>query len=263
MGKLNRQAETDHVLTARTEYSMVLGLKWFPGMNNLHYKEVTFNGKDTKRGVLSDLAKVYDPLGFLLPLVVWGRLLLQNLWKGDVKWDVPLPAEHLMEWRQLKGDLLNGLTLELPRTMTCERSVNFHTFCDASPRAYCAVCYITFLENKIKGISKFVIAKAKVAPIKMLKKIPYLELTSVVLGARLVRYVKATYLEELNLEKVYVWSDSQIALQWLRYDRSDNNYVKERVDNIRSIVKDANFRFVPGQDNLADLLTRRINFEVL
>ena len=120
-------------------------------MNNLHYKEVTFNGKDTKRGVLSDLAKVFDPLGFLLPLVVRGRLLLQNLWKGDVKWDVPLPAEHLAEWRQLKGDLLNGLTLGIPRTMTCERNVNLHTFYYASPRAYGAVCYITFLEIKVRA----------------------------------------------------------------------------------------------------------------
>ena len=82
--------------------------------------------------------------------------------------------------------------LGLPRTMTCERSVILHTFCDASPRAYGAVCYITFLEDKIKGISRFVIAKAKVVPIKMLK-IPCLELTSVVLAARLVRYVTVTY----------------------------------------------------------------------
>ena len=239
--KVNKQAETDHVLTARTEYSMVLGLKWFPGMNDLHYKEVTFYGKDDKRGVLSDLAKVFDPLGFLLPLVVRGRLLLQNLWKGDVKWDDPLPAEHLTEWRQLRGDLLNGRTLGLPRTMTCERSVILHTFCDASPRAYGAVCYITYSENQSRGMSKFIIAKAKVAPIKMLKTIPHLELTSILVGARLVRYVKEAYLEELNLEKICIWSDSQIALQWLRYDRSDNTYVKKVVDEIRSMVNEALF----------------------
>ena len=263
VNKLNKQAGIDGVLTARTEYSMVLGLKWFPWMKDLHYKEVTFNGKNNKRGVLSDLAKVYDPLGFLLPLAIRGRLLLQNLWKAGVKWDDPLSAEHLTEWRQLRADFQNGQTLGIPRIVTCEDSVILHIFCDASPRAYGAVSYFTFLENKIKGISKFVIAKARVAPIKMLKTIPHLELTSILVGARLVRYVKEASLEELNLEKVYIWSDSQIALQWLRYDRSDNSYVKKVVDDIRSTVNEAIFKFVPGQDNPADLMTRGIDFENL
>ena len=55
----------------------------------------------TIRGFLKRLAAVFDPLGFLSPFVVQGKMLLQELWIAGVDWDEPVPtdlSEKLRKW---------------------------------------------------------------------------------------------------------------------------------------------------------------------
>ena len=268
--KLNLQVEVDNVITKRVEHSKVLGLKWFPETDLFHFKEIKFDDIHTKRGVLSDMAKIFDPLGYILPITVRGRLLIQDLWRSNLKWDTVLPCKFINVWKDLQRDVKLSLSLPIPRVLTTVCDVELHVFCDASKIAYGAVCYFTFSgensnstnDNQSRGVSKFVIAKAKIAPIKPLT-IPKLELTSVVLAARLVRYVVDAYEQELRFKGINIWIDSQIVLCWLKYKKSDVLYVRNRVDDIHSTVPNAIFRYVPTKDNPSDLLTRGVNFETL
>ena len=65
----------------------VLGLAWnaskdtFAIQDSKHVKE---NLKVTKRNVLKEIASVYDPLGLLCPVILRGKVLLQNLWKKQL-----------------------------------------------------------------------------------------------------------------------------------------------------------------------------------
>ena len=44
-----------------------------------------------RRGILSTISSVYDPLGFLVPLILVGKSLLQDLRRGKVEWDTLFP----------------------------------------------------------------------------------------------------------------------------------------------------------------------------
>ena len=68
----------------------VLGLAWNASKDTLAIqdsKHVKENMKVTKRNVLKEIASVYDPLGLLCPVILRGKVLLQNLWKKLLEWD--------------------------------------------------------------------------------------------------------------------------------------------------------------------------------
>ena len=44
----------------------------------------------TKRQILKRTASIFDPLGFLNPLLLNAKLLLRNLLKMDIEWDKPI-----------------------------------------------------------------------------------------------------------------------------------------------------------------------------
>ncbi|XP_050338689.1 uncharacterized protein LOC126765144 [Bactrocera neohumeralis] len=75
----------------------VLGLYWDPVSDELFFKVglVDDTSMHTKRKVLSDVAKLYDPTGVLAPVVVVAKLFIQDLWKAGLPWDAELPPELL------------------------------------------------------------------------------------------------------------------------------------------------------------------------
>ena len=74
-----------------------LGLYW-----NLVTDSFTYRISDeikpfTRRGVLSTLNSVYDPLGFVAPVLIRGKWLLRDLMTASVDWDDPLPEQKRIE----------------------------------------------------------------------------------------------------------------------------------------------------------------------
>ena len=63
---------------------------------------------------MSAVAKVFDPLGFTLPVTVKAKLLLNRLWKANYGWDDPL-NEFSNEWNKIKEDLVKLSTVEISR----------------------------------------------------------------------------------------------------------------------------------------------------
>ena len=59
----------------------------------------------TRRGILSTVAPVYDPLGFLAPFVLTGKQLLQEMCKQGAGWDDPLTEELQSRWERWTEDL--------------------------------------------------------------------------------------------------------------------------------------------------------------
>ncbi|XP_037929018.1 uncharacterized protein LOC119665010 [Teleopsis dalmanni] len=77
----------------------VLGLHWDPLPDKLFYQVSSYDRQHfTKRQVLSDAAKLYDPIGMLAPVIITAKLFIQKLWQAKLAWDDPLPLELLQEW---------------------------------------------------------------------------------------------------------------------------------------------------------------------
>ena len=55
----------------------------------------------TKREVLRASSKVYDPIGFLNPVIVNAKILMQEIWKAGLQWDELLPPEMQEKWTNL------------------------------------------------------------------------------------------------------------------------------------------------------------------
>ena len=140
----------------------------------------------TKHKVLSLVSSVFDPLGWVSPLTVRGKIFLQTLWKEKMGWDQTLNTEQVKVIREILIDLQKVDEFSFPRHILHEHS-ELHVFTDASSRAYGAVVYTV---NHTYQCSNLLISKAGVAPCREDRlTIPKLELTASLIGARLIRYL--------------------------------------------------------------------------
>ncbi|XP_071577343.1 uncharacterized protein [Temnothorax nylanderi] len=74
----------------------VLGITWQPHSDTFRYK-VTATGSSarTKRVVLSHIARLYDPLGLVTPVIIVAKIFMQELWIKRFEWDAELPDDLL------------------------------------------------------------------------------------------------------------------------------------------------------------------------
>ena len=93
----------------------------------------------TRRQVLSDVSKVYDPLGLVGPVTLSGKLFLQRLWTDmKLNWDEALPQALIDEWKQITSDWKKLCDLHIPRYIGVpEEEVSYQliVYCDASVKA--------------------------------------------------------------------------------------------------------------------------------
>ncbi|XP_046869246.1 uncharacterized protein LOC124461830 [Drosophila willistoni] len=146
----------------------VLGLYWQPGLNTLSYNVGLKGNVDcTKRQVLSDVSRIFDPLGLLAPIVVQFKILFQQLWLLDLGWDDKLPKQLADTWLKWRADLDMLQHIQIPRLVVNDTdNIELHGFSDASTKAYAAVVYSRVI-NKDGSISTSIMAaKSRVAPLK-------------------------------------------------------------------------------------------------
>lgn len=139
----------------------------------------------TRRGILSTINSLFDPLGFIAPVTVQGNLFLRNLMKSTNDWNASLPEEYRSESNDLRS-------LQIPRTYSSVslRAVlrkELHVYSDASEKAVAAVAYIQTTKSDGTIDIGFVLGNAKVAPLHG-TTIPRLELCCSSIGSRNCRY---------------------------------------------------------------------------
>ncbi|XP_073941069.1 uncharacterized protein [Choristoneura fumiferana] len=206
----------------------VLGLNWNVKEDKLKLKvtQSHFNMDtpvDTKRRVLRALARIYDPCGFVCPLILSMKLIFQNLCEMKVKWDTKLPTD-LTQSISKTLEKLNIITnIEIPRYIgsdTADTPVRYHLHCftDASKNAYAAVVYLKAINEEESTVS-FVMAKSRISQTndKEELKIPKLELLGFLIGSRLLKYLRQNL--DLSVEKEFLWTDSLVVLSWMKSNK--------------------------------------------
>ena len=59
----------------------------------------------TKREVLQESSKVFDPIRLTAPVIIRSKLLMQKLWQHHIEWDEPLDNELHTEWQTIVEDI--------------------------------------------------------------------------------------------------------------------------------------------------------------
>lgn len=271
------QSNVPHVLPSEPEVShgdvslghdaesTVLGLRWAHDHDELKYKFRPRSREEqrlTKRDILRQTAEVFDPCGFVGPVMIVSKTILQDLHKEKVGWDDKVPEHMEKRWLEWQTKLVTLTHLRIPRWYGTSPSVTYslHGFADASTVAYGAVVYIR-LEEPGRTSCKLMASKSRVAPIKTMT-IPRLELCSAVLAVKLMEVVK----ESCRLPgcKTTFWSDSAIVLYWMRKDSDSlKPFVNNRIQTITRKSEGCEWRHIAGSENPADCVSRGISPEAL
>ncbi|XP_048478253.1 uncharacterized protein LOC125488810 [Plutella xylostella] len=213
----------------------------------------------TKRVLLSNISKIYDPLGWLSPMTVKAKLIFQKLWLDRLNWDENVSESSSKEWELIRSEIININDVTIPRWISCYNNVTeLHGFCDASEKAFACVIYSKATNDTGEAVITLMTAKTKVAPTKKKTTLPRLELCGAQLLAKLMNKCQMA-LTDLQLE-TYCWTDSQVVLAWLQGDKTRwDRYVANRSILITNLVPASKWSYVNTKENPADCATRGLS----
>ncbi|XP_062143168.1 uncharacterized protein LOC133850923 [Drosophila sulfurigaster albostrigata] len=185
-----------------------LGIRWQAHDDEFFFMppEVAHQDSYTKREVLSQIAKLFDPAGWLAPFVIRAKIFMQEIWLRTLEWDEHLPTDLSLQWKEYLQSYPALGKIRIPRWVQFQTRVKlqYHGFCDASERAYgAAICVRVETANKVS--THLLTAKTKVAPVKSLS-VPRLELCGAVLLAEWTTFVANRVAKIVQASDAKNWS---------------------------------------------------------
>ena len=105
-----------------------LGMRWNTSSDTLALTNKTINSSQlptktinthqqliTKREVLQQSSKIFDPLGIIAPITICAKIFLQRLWQESIDWDEPLNESLVADWQKIVNDLQEAfMTTNIP-----------------------------------------------------------------------------------------------------------------------------------------------------
>ena len=256
----------------------LLGLNWNRQEDTLFSAPLNLTLEaNTKRQVLKSVASNFDPLNIGAPLLNRARLFLHTLQcDQNLTWDEKISGSRKNEWNNICKQLNNSPPLVIPRCVgNRDSDFTLIAFTDASRKILGTVIYIQC--NITKNISFLMVKNKLVGKSLESKSIPSLELGAIDLG---VETLTDLYFELTNpslvistqISQVILYSDSLVCLNWInsyvrKLDKMQkvNVYVRNRLRNISLLCEKTpmTFKFVPGNNNPADYVTREVSYKQL
>lgn len=243
-----------------------MGLLWNSSTDEFSYPCVDLgtNAKFTKRELLTSVAKIYDPLGWVQPIIITAKILMQDTWKTGLNWDDPLSDGLTEQWKICRENLQKINLVKIPRWVKFGQGktrIELHGFSDASQKAYGAVIYLRVISKEFGICVHQMMAKSRVAPLKILT-IPRLELKGALLLADLMQKVANS--TNWNNTSIFAWIDSKVALCWIKSPPTKwKPFVRNRVNAIQSMIPPGRWNYVRTDENPADLVSRGCDYLTL
>lgn len=251
----------------------ILGLAWDIKRDEL-YLQVDLPDKPfTRRGMLSIVGSLYDPLGMISPITLQGKCLQREIMlkskseDGECDWDAPLPSEYGEKWNNWKASLTYFDKIRLRRSYVPKNfgeveSVQLHVFCDASELAIAAVAYLRVTSSTHGTVStSYVMSKSKLVP-RTAMSMPRAELCAALEASVLSSEVISEL--DLRVDSLTLYTDSMVVLGYLRNtEKKFSNYVARRVHTILQRTDISQWSYVSTSLNPADIGTRCHSIETL
>ncbi|XP_058476292.1 uncharacterized protein LOC131448154 [Solea solea] len=223
----------------------------------------------TRRVLLSQIAGLYDPIGLITPVKQKCVILVRKAFQeaGKLSKDT---------WDESLSNELRGKAIELFKEYTRLGSIKFHrsltpsgwrgepwgiTFSDGSCESYGAVLYLRW-ETSDGVVTRLVDSKAKLTPLNQKGDAVKAETCGAVFAARLKEYMLKH--GRLAVEKWYHFIDSQTVLGAIQRDSYGfQTFFANRVGEIQKAGPVTDWWWIPGEVNVADLVTRGCSPEQL
>lgn len=284
-----REKDCKGIRLLQAESEKVLGMSWDINKDQFFYKvRINFSSKYknvhtqpnlsrdeleikcpetlTRRMVLSQVASVFDPLGLVQPVLLSAKLLMREMIidsKGE-GWDEPLKQEYRMRWINFFDELYKLENIRFKRAIRPENAVGdpvLILFSDGSKHSYGAVAYCRFLTQSGDYETSIIMAKNKITPAKMMS-VPRIELCGAVLSCRLRERIELEL--DWQFKSVYHIVDSEIVRAQIQKDSHKlKSFVGTRIAEIQTKSDPREWWWVGGENNPADMLTRKTEIEHL
>ena len=125
-------------------FERALGVLWDVERDVFKFEVRKTDKPLTKRGILSTVSSLYDPMGFVCPVILEAKKIMQQLWKLQIGWDDPIPAEEQLHWERWKTELSTLSQVEIPRCHQHSNEevveISLHHFSDASAEDGYGMC---------------------------------------------------------------------------------------------------------------------------
>ncbi|GFV75166.1 integrase catalytic domain-containing protein [Trichonephila clavipes] len=241
-----------------------LVLLWKPHPDSFAFKispmtSICDNLIVTKKSVISTIARIFDPLGQIGPVITRAKILLQSLWQLKLDWNYPLPSNLVSYWKSFIDALESINCLDIPRYCLQDKSIRteLHGFSDSSEKAYGAALYLRCINTSGEISVRLLCSKSKVAPLKSIT-IPRLELCGAVLLSKLLKRTLDAF--KVSISQIYLWTDSSIVLAWIKKPLAQlKTFVRNRVSIIKELTESDFWKHVNSENNPADILSRGIS----
>ena len=259
--KRSKEARDLDLGNDRLPVERALGVQWCVESDVFEFRIVLNDKPPTRRGILSVISSVYDPLGFAAPFTLPAKKILQDLCREGVGWDDTIPDQYQVRWAKWLCELP---LLEQFKANRCVKPAEFgtvvsqqiHLFSDASSVGYGSVAYLRLRDDSDRIYCTFLMGKARLTPIKSVT-MPRLELTAATVSIRVGELLKREV--DGNPEFVYL-TDSTTVLRYIANEQQCFHvFVANRVQLIRDHSSPSQWKYVDTRENPADDASRGLN----
>ena len=231
-----------------------LGVQWCVESDVFNFRIELKDRPCTRRGILSTISSIYDPLGFIAPAVLSGKMILQRL-SQSASWDMPISNKTFAQWERWRSELFLLQQVNVPRCFKPPKfgkvvSAQFHSMSDASEIGMGQCSYLRLVNEDGKIHCAFVAGKSRVTPRKAVS-IPRLELAAATISAKAAAVLK-NELEYNDIEEFY-WTDSKVTIGFINNEsRRFRTYVASRVQTIQEHTSPSQWKYVESGLNPVD-----------
>lgn len=236
-----------------------MGVHWCIESDTFQFKITIKDRPFTRRGLLSVISSIYDPLGVLAPVVLTAKMIMQDLSRMKIGWDDDLPEQVKRRWADWLTELpkLTGFRVDRcikPAGFGGHAHAQLHHFTDASEGAYGTASYLLLKNERNQVHCVLMMGKARVAPLKQ-PTIPRMEPTAATVAVKMDKVLRREL--QLELADSVFWTDSTAVLKYLQNETT--RFCTFVANRVATILKDSTveqWRHVPTTKNIADCASR-------
>ena len=238
-----------------------LGILWCIESDAFQFRIVLNDCPLTRHGILSTVCSMYDPLGYISPVILIGKQILQEMCADNLDWDDPLPEKLYSRWDKWRSGLKDLTMIKIQR---CVKPKDFgtvtvaemHHFSDASTSGYGQCSFLRLINESDRVHCSLLLGKSRVTPLKPIT-IPRLELSAALLSVKIASFLD----QELDFKGLSVshfyWTDSKVVIGYLLNEaRRFHVFVANRIQQIRERTKSSQWQYVSSKQNPADIASR-------